>query len=320
VLLLAWHAISRSATLALSWATALFFGSVPGNKGNVLSIMALVSTAWVILLVGFGGPMLVGWILELLGVIDRSFDLPFLPVWGLIAALVAAPPIVAALAEVGHLDGDPSLGRWLSRVPVSYPATLSLGAAVLQMVVITPFLLVKRWRQSQRLLQVPLVLQDPGSSRGLAEPVLDALETLDGDSFERQPLTGPISWPLRTVGFAVRHLLGRIIRGDPVVIRSDSLQVIVYATNVGILGEQEQAHRARAAIEKRLAFTHAFLTWSPDAQQFEERLRELYRSGGGNGVRSRYEALQGEIDAASLTSDEWNLLYRLRLQLEREAG
>lgn len=320
VLLIAWHALSRASTLALSWATALFFGSVPGNKGHVLSIMALVSTGWVILLVGFGIPMLAGWLLDLLGVVGRNFDLPSLPVWGLIAALVLAPPTVAALAEVGDLDGSWSPVRWLSRIPISYPATASLGLAVVQMVIITPFLLVNRWRHSQRLLQVPLVLQAPGSSRGLADPVIDALETLGGASFEQQPLHGPISWPLRTVGFAARQLLGRIIRGDPVVIRGDSLQVIVYATNVGIVGPAEQAHRARAAIEKRLAYTRAFLTWSPEAQRFEQMLRDFYRSSRGDELRHRLDRLQHQIDGAPLTSDEWNLLYRLRLQLERASA
>jgi hypothetical protein len=320
VLLIAWHALSRASTLALSWATTLYFGSVPGNKGSVLSIMALVSAGWVVLLVGFGVPMLAGWLLDLAGIVGRNFDLPSLPVWGLIAALVLAPPIVAALAEFGHLDGDASLTRWLTGIPISYPATASLGLAILQMVAITPFLLVNRWRRSQRLLQVPLVLQSPGSSAGLAGPVIDALATVNGGPFEEQPLRGAISWPLRTVAFAVRHLLGRMVRGDPVLIRGDGLQVIVYATNVGILGPAEQAHRARAAIEKRLAYTRAFLTWSPEAQHFEQMLRDFYRSSRGDGLRHRLDRLQHQIDGASLTSDEWNLLYRLRLQLERASA
>ncbi len=320
VLLIAWHALSRASTLALSWATALYFGSVPGNKGNVLSIMALISTGWVILLVGFGVPMLAGWLLVLAGIIGRNFDLPALPVWGLIAALVLVPPIVAALAEFGDLDGSFSLPRWICHIPTSYPAVASLGLSVIQMVILTPFLLVNRWRRSQQLLQVPLVLQDPGSTDGLAGPVIDALETLGEASFEEEPLSGPISWPLRTVGFAARHLLGRIVRGDPVLIRGDGLQAIVYATNVGILGPAEQAHRARAAIEKRLAYTRAFLSWSPDAQRFERMLREFYRSSQGEELRYRLDRLQHQIDGASLTSDEWNLLYRLRLQLERASA
>ncbi len=320
VLLLAWNALSRSATLALSWATALFFGSVPGNQGNALSIMALISVGWVILTVGFGAPLLVGFALDLGGVVPTNFQLPSLVVWALAAAVLLAPPLVAGIADVMELNGARSVGRWVLQIPVSYPATASLGLAVLQMVAITPFLLVRRMRRSQRLLQVPVVLQDPGSPRGLAGPVIDALESLGAASFERQPLHGPISWPLRTVGFAARHLLGRVVRGDPVLIRGDHLQVIVYATNVGIVGPDEEAHRARAAIQKRLAFTHAYLTWSPEAQRFEEMLRGFYRSSDGGRLRQRLDRLQHQMDGASLTSDEWNLLYRLRLQLERASA
>lgn len=320
VLLLAWHALSRSATLALSWATALYFGSVPGNKGQVLSIMALLSVGWVILMVGFGVPLLVGFALDVAGVVPNNFQLPSPAVWGLTAALVLVPPLIAGLADLADLDGGWSFARWLGRVPVSFPATASLGLAVLQMVAITPFLLLNRVRRSQRLLQVPLVLQDPGSSRGLADPVVEALAGVGPGPFERQPLRGPVSWPLRTVGFAARHLLGRIVRGEPVLIRGDGLQVIVYATNVGIVGPAERAHRARAAIQKRLAFTRAYLTWSPDAQRFEEMLRGFYRSSDRERLRRRLDRLQHQIDGATLTSDEWNLLYRLRLQLERASA
>jgi hypothetical protein len=320
VLLLAWHALSRSATLALSWATALYFGSIPGNKGQVLSIMALLSVGWVILVVGFGVPLLVGFALDVAGIVPNNFQLPSLAVWGLAAALVIVPPLIAGLADLADLDGRWSFARWLSRVPVSFPATASLGLAVLQMVAITPLLLLNRVRRSQRLVQVPRVLQDPGSSSGRADPVIEALTSVSPGPFEQQPLRGPISWPVRTVGFAARHLLGRIVRGEPVSIHGDGLQVIVYATNVGIVGTTERAHRARAAIQKRLAFTRAYLTWSPNAQRFEEMLRGFYRSSQGELLRQRLDRLQHQIDGATLTSDEWNLLYRLRLQLERASA
>ncbi len=319
MLVLAWQALTRSASLALSWATALYFGSVPGNKGRLLSIMALLSAGWVIVAVGFGVPLLVGFAAERIGLVERNFSIPPLAVLGLSALIIAGPPLIAAIAEFteGHPGWSPL--RWLRRLPVSYPGTASLGLGVLQMVAITPFLLVSRVRHGQRLLQVPLVMQAPGSTEGLAGPVIEALESLHGGDFREEPLTGPISWPLRTVGYAAQHLLGRIVSGEPQLIAGDGLQVIVYATDVGILGPDEEAHRARAAIEKRLAFTRAFLTWSPEAQRFEEMLRRFHRSVSPGTLRDIFDRLQEQIDGASLTNDEWNLLYRLRLQLERAA-
>ena len=56
VLLIAWQALSRSASFALGWATTLFFGHVPGSRGRVLSIMGLLAAAWVALLIGWRCP------------------------------------------------------------------------------------------------------------------------------------------------------------------------------------------------------------------------------------------------------------------------
>ena len=74
----------------------------------------------------------------LLGFVPRNFDLDRWIMLGLGAALVLAPPLLAALATGFDLKEDRSLGRWLSRVPVSYPATASLGFGVLEMVAFSP--------------------------------------------------------------------------------------------------------------------------------------------------------------------------------------
>jgi len=320
VLLIAWQALGRGASFALVWATAIFFGQVPGNKGRLLSIMSLIAAAWLILLVGFALPLSVGWLVERAGLLS-NFDLPNVVVWGLTAAVVLMPPIVGAVAEWGEFNGSRSLGGWLRRMPTSYPATASLGAAVLEMIAIAPALLINRLRNKRSLLQVPLMLSDGESAEELSRPVIDALSTLDVGEFRTTELEGPISWPLRTATFAVEHLLGRVVRGDPVLIEGDDLRVVVYATNIGILGTAEKGFRARAAVERELAFSHASLTWSAESQRLEEQLRRLYRDRDGDVGRfnEALQELQLEIDSAPLASDEWNLLYRLRLQLEREA-
>ena len=157
VLLVAWQAISRSASFALAWATALFFGQVPGNKGRILSIMALVSAAWVAVAVGFGLPLAIGFVLERAAVVPRNFDVATPQAWVLVAAMALTPPAIAALSEWGEFNGWRSLGGWLRKLPMSYPGTASLGAAVLQMVVVTPFLIADRVRRRRRLLQVSVV-------------------------------------------------------------------------------------------------------------------------------------------------------------------
>ena len=321
VLLLAWQALSRSASFALGWATALYLGQIPGNKGRVLSVIALLSTGWVVLVVGFGLPLAVGAGLDALGIIERNFDVERLTVIGLAAAIVLGPPVIAGVAELAGFEEDRRVGRWLRRIPVSYPVTASLGLAVLEMVAITPVLLFLRFRRKQRLLTVPLVLQRNEDTDALVDAIRSALERIGVDEVGREELTGALSWPLRTMGFAARNLLGSVVHGDPMRLRAGGVEMLAYATNVSILGPAERAYPIRAAISKKLGVEDAFLTWTDTSQQLEGRLSELASQTdvSSSELIPRLEAVQEEIDGATIALDEWNLLYRRRLQVERDA-
>lgn len=323
VLLVAWQIISKSASFVLGWATALYFGQVPGDKGRVLAVLSLISLGWVVVVVGFGIPLVVGAVAEGVRLVPRNFDIDPLTVAGLVAAIVLAPPVMAGIVEFAGFDEDKSLRRWLSRVPVSYPAAAGLGFSVLQMVIMAPLLIVRRFLRRERLLQVPLILSPAASDDELVETVGRALGTLGIKEVRTDDLKGWRAWPLLTVGFAVEHLLGGVVRGRPARLAADDLQIFVYATNIGILGPRDRVHPARAAIERELAFGDAYLTWSETSRELENALKELHETAAQNGDQralvASLDRLQQRIDAAELKSDEWNVLYRLRLQIERNA-
>ena len=102
----------------------------------------------------------------------------------------------------------------------------------------------------------------------------------------------------------------------------NDLEIYAYATNVAILGPTEDAHRVRAAVERELAFRDAYLTWSEDSQKIEDELMAARKAANGDvdGLRRRLDEVQDHMDSASLNSEEWNVLYRLRLQVEQTAA
>ncbi len=238
VLVLVWQALSKSASFALGWATAIYFGQVPGRQGRVLSVISLVAAGWVILVVGFAIPILGGALLETVGAIPDNFDVEPVTYLALVAALVLTPPLIAATTVWAQFHDERSVGTSLRMIPVSYPATAMLGLSVLQMVAITPVLLVQRWRQKRKLLQVPLVMRDGSDDDDLMVAVRGALASIGLDDVSVAEATGPKSWPLRTVGFASEHLLGAVVRGEPMRLRSDGLEILAYATNVSIQGPE----------------------------------------------------------------------------------
>jgi hypothetical protein len=241
---------------------------------------------------------------------------------GLSAAVVLVPPAIAATAVWAELPEGRSFDAWLRQLPTCYPAAASLGLAVLEMVAFTPFLLVQRWRRKRVLLQLPLVMRERADPGELPDALREALATIGLPHIDVAEAKGPRSWPLRTVAYASRHLLGAVVRGEPIEVRSDGLEILAYATNVAIMGRQADAQRARAALQRELAFRDAYQTWSEDAQRFEAELTALHDRAADldqAGLATAIDALQGRIDCASLNSEEWNILYRLRLQLEIQA-
>ncbi len=323
ILLFAWHALSRGAAFGLGWATALFFGQIPGNKGRVVSVVGLMGAAWVILIVGVGVPLMAVIAAQALGLLPtgREQSEP-----GLLAAVVAAavllPPAMVAFVEFSGFDDKRSLRRWLRRIPASYLLAGSIGLAVLQMIVITPIVTLRRMREGRRVLQVPLVVQGRDGIETVADD-LSALLASMGWRADRDELTGPISWPLRTLRYAAKHLLGSVVEGKPIRLRAGDVEVIVHATDVSITAPPRKAYRLRAAVERELPFSNAFLTWSEDSQRYEAELKRLCRDRPRDGDLDEFvaalEKLQEKVDSASLKSDEWNVLYRLRLQVERQA-
>jgi hypothetical protein len=322
VLLLAWQAVSKSASFALGWATAIYFGQVPGRQGHILSVISLLAAGWAIVVIGFAIPILGGALLQGVGLIEENFDVEPIHSIGLVAAVALTPPLIAASTVHAEFHEERSIRAWVRMVPVSYPATAMLGASVLQMVAVTPILLIQRWRQGRKLLQVPLVMRDGTDDDDLLEAVRGALAAAGIDDVSIAEATGPRSWPLRTVAFASRHLLGAVVRGEPMRLRADGLDIFAHATTIAIQGPREDAYRVRASIERELPFREAYLTWSEMSQRFEDDLRRLHGSADGDAeaLRAKLDEVQGRIDVASLNSEEWNVLYRLRLQLEQDVA
>ena len=323
VLLLAWQAVSRSASFALGWATALYFGQVPGRQGRLLSVMSLLAAAWVILVAGFALPLLIGAALELTGAIPRNFQVGPLVVIGLWLAILATPPFIAASAVWAGFHDERSVSSWLRLVPTSYPSAASLGAAVLEMVAFTPFLLIQRWRQKRVLVQLAVVLREGADDDDLADGLRAAVATMGIDGLDLEEATGPSSWPLRTVAYAGHHLLGAVVRGEPIRATAGELTLLAYATNVAIMGPKRDAYRARAALQRELAFREVYLTWSEQSQEFEDELFAIHdrlRDVTPEELVRELDQLQQRIDRASLTTEEWSVLYRLRLQLEMQSS
>ena len=97
---------------------------------------------------------------------------------------------------------------------------------------------------------------------------------------------------------------------------ADELDVLVYPSDVALLGRADLVSAARAAIARRLAFADAYVTGTMESQQIEDRLREISRQP--KVISDDFKPIDELLTTLDAPYDEWETLYRLRLQVEQE--
>ena len=103
-------------------------------------------------------------------------------------------------------------------------------------------------------------------------------------------------------------------------LRGPGLEVGLYPSDIAISGDKIRVARARAAIASRLTATAAWRTTSAEAQAIEARLERIAGGPASTAEASLQEikAIDEELAVVALSGDEWEVLYRERLQIERD--
>ena len=314
----------RLLNAVLGWATLLLFGKVSGQKQTVLLVVALGSLLWVVTLIGILVPDV------------GTFLLAFVPVPDFIdenvvrlimLGLALAIPLLIGAAGIYLTEADrrPTGVGLLVAILRGYPFTLVLAFTIVVLGAVS-FVrkirsLTKRWEDAH----VPLVVKPGGYDRVIRdlERVLDASE-LD---VTIGPAPAVVSMPPRLLDKVAGRSLGGLVPDRLMLLRGRELEVLVYPSDVAISGTKLATARARAAIASTLTEAPAYMTTSAETQRIEDEIGAV-AGGGGRGdagdLASRKEgiarlrALDTRIARLSVPFDEWETVYRQRLQVERD--
>ena len=79
--------------------------------------------------------------------------------------------------------------------------------------------------------------------------------------------------------------------------------------DLSLLGRKKILSHARGAIVRELTYTEAYQTWSKEAQALEDRLIKAARG------EDDLDAIGTELNERDLDFEEWEILYRLLLQV-----
>ncbi len=311
----------RLLNAVLGWATLLLFGKVAGSKQTVLLVVALGSLLWVVTLVGILVPDI------------GTFMLAFVPVpdfidenWVRLAMLALALliPLAIGVAAVYLTEATrrPKGAALILAVLRGYPFTFVLAVTI---VVLAGVALVRKLRSLSKRWEdahVPVIVK-PGAYDTVLAQLHDVLDAADLPVRVR-PAPAIVSMPPRLLDAVAGRRLGGLVPDRLMLLVGDELEVLVYPSDVAISGTKIATARARAAISSTLTRAPAYMTTTAEAQRIEDAILEAAGDPADRDPASireriaRLRSLDPRIAQLTVPFDEWETVYRERLQVERD--
>jgi hypothetical protein len=308
-------------TTSLGWASSLLFGRVPRSHQVLLVLMMAFSFLWLILVLALLLPAVASFLLaatphppfvdqQLLG-IAILFSVLFVPL-GVGAAGYLVP------AE-GDRPGGLAIVRDVLRGYVLAPL---LSGILIFLAGVGIVRKVRSRRHGWSDIHVPIVMK-PGGYDTVVHDLVDALASAGLEVSARDAprvLTAPAALLTAVAGENVRKL-----RPDRLVeVGGRDLRIGAYPSDIAISGTTLNRTRARAAILSRLTTSAAHLTTSEEAQRIEDAIAKVAASDGalrarlGAPAQAHMDDIDEKLVSAPIPTDEWDILYRIRLQVERD--
>lgn len=309
-------------TTTLGWASSLLFGRVPRSHQIFVVLMLAGALLWIFLIVGALISRAADVALAVTphpGFIDQS--------WLHVACLIGIAIVPLGVGTAAYMVPDSE----------ERPGGLGIVVELLRGYVLTPILAllllflpavgISRKARSMRHrwsdIHIPIVVKPKAYDR-LVRDLVEVLST-SGLAVAAEEAPRILSMPaLLLTSVSGRNV--RRLRPDRLVeLEGPNLRIGIYPSDLAISGAAHERTRARAAIMSRLPTTAVHLTTSAEAQAIEDRLDAVTRrvATGIGAPSSEFTAELAMIDAAMLDlpvpADEWDILLRLRLRVERDA-
>jgi hypothetical protein len=315
----------RVLTTALGWASTLLFGRVPQQKQLLLSVITLGSLAWVVMLLGILLPDVGTFLLTALplpGFIDQNWVRLAMLIGALVTPLLVGVGGLFMVDPASRPSGLAAVGQLLRGYPLAFLLAFTLIFLAVVGVVRKARTLGRRWTDAH----IPIVVH-AGGYPAMVDDLEMALRGA-GLPVRRRPAAAILAVPARLVARVAGGGVQALVPDELTTLASPVIEVELYPSDIAISGEKTAVARARAAIASRLTATTAYLTTSREAQEIEDRLElitDVQRAIGAEGQPRRSDTVTDDLRAidatlAALVVDaaEWEVLYRMRLQVERD--
>ncbi len=304
-------------TMSLGWASTLLFGRVSRDRQIFLAAISFGAVIWAVALVGVALPAV------------GAFLLAFMPIppwvndnWvrlAMLAVVIALPPALGGvtLKLLRPKDRPVGVAGVAGQLARGYPLAAGLSAMLVFLAIIGVVRkgasLARRWTDAH----IPVVLKPGGYERLAAD--MDTAITDSGIDVDARDAPAVLVVPAHILaaiaGPRVRALLPeRLVR-----LVGNDLEVLIYPTDISIGGKAAVVSRVQAALASRLTTADVWLTMTAEAQSIEDSLGRLASDRpDGPDRAAALASIDHRLATTNLPYDEWEVVYRQRLQVERD--
>jgi hypothetical protein len=340
--------ISRSLGSILSalfgWAVVALFGQTSPREKMWLSALVGGAAAWPLLLVGVVWPRLAAMALLFLPLPHWIPDWVIRAAWILLAIITpfalgiavaarsrgagvpipgTAPAMGPRKTEESGAGHSPLRDSKLVRLWRGVPITMAIATSFAIVFAAVPLRRLVAIVRRQVDVHVPLVTD----AQGYDVVAHDVAVTLRRHGIQVRESRPP--WSLTMPGRILHRFGGPGFRAYVpqrlACFRGPRLEVLLYANGLSLRGSERDTAWAHGLLVEALTSAPAYQTFDPGAQDIERQLRSVWAvfrqnpasHAGAARLEARLDAIAREIRDLPVDYDEWQVVYRQALQLDR---
>jgi hypothetical protein len=317
--------ISRSAGQILNavfgWAVRALFGQPSPKEQPLLTGLVAAAAAWPVLLLGVALPKVAALLLAFVPYHNSVPPFVVRLIWLTLAVVV---PVVVGLVVASKAPPGSLREPFVMRVLRGWPITIGLAAAFVVMFVTVPALKVAALLRRHQQEQVPLVTHS-SNYHDVAKMICTVLDRHGYQFASLKPgwwMSVPTTILLKMGGTAFRGYVPDRLE----YFRDGKLEAALYPNGLLLRGPRQKVARAHGLVSEALSHSEALQTMDPQAQALEKRIHSLWelfdRDPIGNVASDAFDEAMGklarDLSLADVAFEDWQILYRELLQLDRE--
>jgi hypothetical protein len=314
--------IARSAGKILNaifgWAVLALFGRTSPKEQTVLSGVVAAAAVWPILLIGIPFPKVTLFVVSFVPLFGKMGNLWLRIVWIALALIV---PIVVGAVIAARSPTIPE-PRW-KKLLRGFQVTFALAVAFVLMLFIAPGVKIANAAKGWQDVRIPALV--PKGTGGELIGALTAVLVRHGIALR----TAEPRWYMTAPATVLKKLGGRAFSGfvgeEPQFRASPELQINLNPNELLLRGEPDCLLRGQAYAQEVMAPRPVLNTLDARAQDLESQIKRVwavYLDRPEDHRRAamllrRRDEIARELSQSDVPFDEWQVVYRELLQLDR---